>query len=318
MKGMKKSVLNSCLTLGIVSTPLLTGCIPPDGWFLDADGDGFGNPNISSDTELSGYVQNSDDCNDSDASINPDAAELADLTDNNCDGRIDEGIAPTVETIKIDKQFISSLEDTVLEVAVSNSGLEDLIWTLTERDSGGCSGSGGDIAWLSMDPTAGTTVGGADTPVQLTFAGSDMADGRHTGTLCLQSNDPNQELMRIPLEVVVGAPSLYSAYHVFGVSGLLGAPLSVSLPISIENNGVVPVDFVVRESTESDCSVLSDETWLEVTAATTSLERNESTDVTITLRSAFNPSGDYDGKVCFFDTTETILLESVPVSLTIL
>ena len=47
----------------------------------DADGDGF-----TTDT----------DCNDSDTAVNPDAAELCDGVDNNCDGEIDEGLLITV------------------------------------------------------------------------------------------------------------------------------------------------------------------------------------------------------------------------------
>ena len=47
----------------------------------DADGDGF-----TTDT----------DCNDSDTAVNPDAPELCDGVDNNCDGEIDEGLLITV------------------------------------------------------------------------------------------------------------------------------------------------------------------------------------------------------------------------------
>ncbi|MGI5863286.1 MAG: MopE-related protein [Myxococcales bacterium] len=47
---------------------------------VDADGDGFG----------AGCAAGAD-CNDSDSSVNPSAAEVCDQKDNNCDGRIDEG-----------------------------------------------------------------------------------------------------------------------------------------------------------------------------------------------------------------------------------
>ncbi len=42
---------------------------PPGDWFLDADGDGFGNPKQKSATQQNGYVQNADDCNDANPNI---------------------------------------------------------------------------------------------------------------------------------------------------------------------------------------------------------------------------------------------------------
>jgi len=52
----------------------------------DADGDGF-DPNV-------------DDCNDDDPKINPDAKEIADGIDNNCNGLVDEDTKKSCEGIK--------------------------------------------------------------------------------------------------------------------------------------------------------------------------------------------------------------------------
>ena len=61
-------------------------------FFVDADTDGFGS-SISSLLECStpsGYVENADDCDDSNSKISPNADEYCDDIDNNCDGNIDE------------------------------------------------------------------------------------------------------------------------------------------------------------------------------------------------------------------------------------
>jgi hypothetical protein len=66
-------------------------------FYADNDGDGFGDPDSTRDTCTlpEGYVENSDDCNDSDALIAPGVADDdCDGVDDNCDGDLDDG-APT-------------------------------------------------------------------------------------------------------------------------------------------------------------------------------------------------------------------------------
>ncbi len=61
-------------------------------FYADSDGDGFGNPDVSLDAaeQPSGYVTDATDCNDGRADINPDADEVCDDLDNNCNGDTDE------------------------------------------------------------------------------------------------------------------------------------------------------------------------------------------------------------------------------------
>jgi hypothetical protein len=61
-------------------------------FFRDIDEDGFGNPFISDRrcSEGDGYVVNDLDCNDGDEAINPNAVEVCDLIDNDCDSMVDD------------------------------------------------------------------------------------------------------------------------------------------------------------------------------------------------------------------------------------
>jgi predicted esterase len=64
-------------------------------FYKDADADGYGNPNakVVACIKPSGYVTIAGDCNDSKATIHPNATELCDGIDNDCDGVIDDGLA---------------------------------------------------------------------------------------------------------------------------------------------------------------------------------------------------------------------------------
>ena len=63
-------------------------------WYVDADGDGFGSADGSTEAceTPSGYAEDTSDCDDGDASVNPDAAEACNGIDDDCDGSADDGV----------------------------------------------------------------------------------------------------------------------------------------------------------------------------------------------------------------------------------
>lgn len=63
-------------------------------YFADADGDGFGTGNGQSlcQNPGSGFVTVGGDCNDNNSQINPNATEICDGIDNDCDGNVDDGL----------------------------------------------------------------------------------------------------------------------------------------------------------------------------------------------------------------------------------
>ena len=60
-------------------------------WYIDSDMDGFGDSSVSKDTCAmpAGFVANMSDCDDTDPNIHPNAVEICDGIDNNCDTEID-------------------------------------------------------------------------------------------------------------------------------------------------------------------------------------------------------------------------------------
>jgi hypothetical protein len=69
-------------------------------WYLDSDADGYGDPDLSvrACMQPSGYIAEGDDCDDTDAAVNPAATEICDAVDNDCDGDTDEDDATDATT----------------------------------------------------------------------------------------------------------------------------------------------------------------------------------------------------------------------------
>ncbi len=65
-------------------------------YYLDSDNDGFGDNAMPVDTCITnpplGYVDNNLDCNDTDENINPNAIEVCDGIDSNCNGEYNDGV----------------------------------------------------------------------------------------------------------------------------------------------------------------------------------------------------------------------------------
>jgi hypothetical protein len=88
---------NNCNGLTDDADPLVTGQLL---WYADSDGDGYGDSTVStlSCNQPVGFVSNSDDCDDTDATVYPGATEICDGKDNNCNGLTDENCDTETDT----------------------------------------------------------------------------------------------------------------------------------------------------------------------------------------------------------------------------
>ena len=105
----------------------------PAVWFLDADGDGFGSTDqqTSDCNPVSGYITVSGDCDDGDAMVNPNAQEVCDGFDNDCDSLTDDSDDST-DVTSMSAWYLDADNDTygsTTVVAVScdskNGGVSD-------------------------------------------------------------------------------------------------------------------------------------------------------------------------------------------------
>jgi len=96
--------------------------------YEDRDGDGYGGALAGSWCEqASGYVLDSDDCDDSDASINPGAEEICDGVDNDCSGVADDDYASDADTwyADVDGDGYGDSEDSTAACQAPSGYIED-------------------------------------------------------------------------------------------------------------------------------------------------------------------------------------------------
>lgn len=92
-------------------------------FYVDADGDGYGNPNSSllACNAPGGYVNNNFDCNDNNASINPGAIEICgNAIDDNCNGQTDEGCT-TIPAMSINDVTVNEAQGSAVLTAALSS-----------------------------------------------------------------------------------------------------------------------------------------------------------------------------------------------------
>jgi uncharacterized protein (TIGR03382 family) len=79
------------------------GAVDAPTWYLDIDGDGYGNPNeiLVACTQPPAYVAVGTDCNDTDFETHPGHEETCNLADDDCDAQIDED-ATNISTFYLD------------------------------------------------------------------------------------------------------------------------------------------------------------------------------------------------------------------------
>lgn len=99
-------------------------CMESATYYADNDNDGYGDAAavLEGCNPIAGYVLNSYDCDDANGDVYPDATEICNLLDDNCDGLIDESIINTALTISGPTTFCKGSNVTLnAEVVVGYS-----------------------------------------------------------------------------------------------------------------------------------------------------------------------------------------------------
>ena len=108
-------------------------------YYLDSDGDGFGDPliSLSACSTPVGYTIDNNDCDDSNSAINPIAEEICDNIDNNCDLEVDEGLTEG-NCADVDGDGLNNFND----LDDDNDGILDTVEMSTASNGGDTDGDG--------------------------------------------------------------------------------------------------------------------------------------------------------------------------------
>ncbi len=141
------------------------GALDAPTWYADADGDGWGDADATVDQTrqacgaADGYVQRRGDCDDSRSTVNPDADELCNDTDDDCDGMVDEDDATDAPTWYLDADGDGYGDDAFSATACQQpSGWVAMGGDCDDADSG----SAPDLAELCDDGTDNDCDGAID------------------------------------------------------------------------------------------------------------------------------------------------------------
>ena len=126
--------------------------------YQDADGDGFGNPSVTSSEFCgSGYVRNNTDCDDGLATSNPNAIEICgNSIDDNCNGSIDEGCCTGVAVTT--SALFEDFESGALASGWSATGL----WHVSSACSSGTPPNPTQWAYYGNDGSCSFNTGGTN------------------------------------------------------------------------------------------------------------------------------------------------------------
>ena len=139
-------------------------------WFIDNDDDGFGEAgtSIKAASQPPGYVDNDLDCDDSNSAINPNAVELDDGVDNDCNGLVDDGlktwfidadgdgfgnpdIALSVLAVNQPAGYVADNNDCDDDSDTTYPGAEDIIGDGIDQDCDGVIDQGAVQWWPDRD-----------------------------------------------------------------------------------------------------------------------------------------------------------------------
>ena len=104
----------------------------------------------------------------------------------------------------------------------------------------------GNIDWLGVSPSSGSLSPG-QTDLVVTYDAAGLGDGVYTDTLCINSNDPDEPVLNVPVTMTVGGDPPTMVVDTVAITASLTGADQVSATISITNTGDGALDWTFGE-----------------------------------------------------------------------
>jgi hypothetical protein len=210
---------NDCDGLIDDNDPGITG---QGTWYADTDTDTYGDANSTTLAcyQPEGYVPDNTDCNDSSAAIHPDALEICDGINNDCDAGTGDGSGESWYGGSCDGTDADLCEEGIYECTNGAQSCSDVTGDIVETCGDG------------IDNDCDGTVDEPNVPEQLEVSVYPVADAS------VNSGNPSANYGTAPVLEVEGTPTSV-AYFRFDITGLSGGVESAKLRLQVANSSSV-------------------------------------------------------------------------------
>jgi subtilisin family serine protease len=208
-----------------------------------------------------------------------------------------------------------------LNPGLSNSEVKDILLRTVDPTLSGLCVSGGrlnlykavcetKVPWIDIEPNSGTIGAGGSINLNVTFDAMDLAPGIYGAEIVINSNDPCNPAMAIPVTMTVSADALQvSPSDNFDSNGTQGGPfVPACKTYTLTNNGSSPVSWTTLEY----------QNWLTVTPSQGSIEPGSSVDVNVCINAGANQlDPNVYSQVLTFQNTDSGSIKTRSISLTV-
>jgi hypothetical protein len=179
------------------------------------------------------------------------------------------------------------------------------------------------VSWLSVDPDNGSTLPGASTPVTVTLDSTGLPVGVYTAHLCVNSDDPANPTVQVPVTLEVTVPSDPPIIDVspMMIDTAVAEGSQTNQILTIGNSGEADLNWFIEEAEAASrtgggaCDSPSNVGWLVVNPDSGVTPANESSQTLITLDATALSAGTYTAYLCVNSDDPDTPLVTVPVTL---